>query len=473
MNTRDRHAPYDPMTWQVWDNAGPGTPDQKYPHPHQRYPELPQYRRLDTQRYRDPAVVSEEWNKLWTQTWTCAGRVSDLPQHGSWFRYDLGPESFVIVRDKQEQIRALYNVCQHRGRRLVDADRGQSLQFLCPFHGWRFDLTGACIRVSDREQFSPDALEGSLDVPNVRCEIWAGFIFICMSPHAPPLLEFLGDIPRVMAPYKMEDMHVVRDLVLTLDCNWKIGLEAFLEAYHLHITHPQAMPATEDYLGQFDVFGHGHVRHHTAVAIQSLRMPEASSVNPLLQFLLLDTGIDPSTFAGGPDDVRRAICDAKRSGQNRFGLDYSGFTDSQITDDWNYFLFPNMTFNSHPEGILIMRFLPHPSDPAKFDYHVLVIMPKLQEGAKAPFYMGVEDGDDISGRTRPARIRSTKAEPRLGEVLEQDISNIEAVQQGLNSAGFGQGLRLAEHEVRIQVLHAEIDRYLKGTPWHTPNPAAT
>ncbi|MCY1302907.1 Ring hydroxylating alpha subunit (catalytic domain) [compost metagenome] len=222
------------------------------------------------------------------------------------------------------------------------------------------------------------------------------------------------------------------------------------------------MPATEDYLGQFDVFRHGHARHVTAVGVPSVRLSDRATVNPLLQFLLLDAGIDPATFIGTAADVRAAIRDAKRNPDNHFGLDYSGFTDSQITDDWNYFLFPNMTLNTHPEGVLIMRFLPHPTDPGKFDYHVLVVMPKLKEGAKAPFYMGVEEGEDISGASRPERIRSTRDKPRLGEVLEQDIGNIEAVQAGLQSRGFPGGMRYAEHELRIQVFHAELARYLQA-----------
>ncbi|MNG30277.1 hypothetical protein D3C84_1158660 [compost metagenome] len=86
--------------------------------------------------------------------------------------------------------------------------------------------------------------------------------------------------------------------------------------------------------------------------------------------------------------------------------------------------------------------------------------------------MGVEPDDDISGATRPERIRSTKENPRLGEVLEQDISNIEAVQQGLQSRGFAEGMRFAEHELRIQVLHAELDRYLKGGKWQTKDTPA-
>ncbi|MDT4826166.1 3-phenylpropionate/cinnamic acid dioxygenase subunit alpha [compost metagenome] len=366
------------------------------------------------------------------------------------------------MRGQDQHIRAHYNVCQHRGRRLVDGDRGQQLRFVCPFHSWTYDLTGANVRVTDREVFSEQALCGDLGLKSVRCETWAGFVFICMDDDAPDLATFLGDITRVMAPYRMEDMHVVRDVVLTMECNWKTGLEAFLEAYHLHITHPQAMPATEDYLGQFDVFRHGHARHVTAVGVPSVRLSDRATVNPLLQFLLLDAGIDPATFIGTAADVRAAIRDAKRNPDNHFGLDYSGFTDSQITDDWNYFLFPNMTLNTHPEGVLIMRFLPHPTDPGKFDYHVLVVMPKLKEGAKAPFYMGVEEGEDISGASRPERIRSTRDKPRLGEVLEQDIGNIEAVQAGLQSRGFPGGMRYAEHELRIQVFHAELARYLQA-----------
>ncbi|WP_123366612.1 aromatic ring-hydroxylating dioxygenase subunit alpha [Pseudomonas brassicacearum] len=462
MKSRNTNTPYDPMTWEIWDGAGPGSADEKSPHPHILYPELTEYRRLNTEGYTDPKVVDQEWQQLWTQTWTCAGRVSDLPETGSWFRYDLGKESFIIARGNDDQIRALYNVCQHRGRRLVDGDRGQGLKFVCPFHSWAYDLTGKNVRVTDRQMFDEKTLCGDVNLKSVRCETWAGFVFISMNPQAPALLDFLGDVTRVMESYQMEDMHVVRDVVLTMDCNWKVGLEAFLESYHLHATHPQAMPVTEDYLGQFDIYKNGHARHVTAVAIPSVRLKDQTTVSPLLQYLMMDSGVDPTSYSGTAADVRAAICDAKRSPDNRFGLDYSRFTDSQITDDWNYFLFPNMTFNSHPEGILIMRFLPHPTDPGLFHYHVLVIMPKLKESAKAPFYMGVEEGDDISGATRPDRIRSSKEFPQLGEVLEQDIGNIEAVQQGLQSKGFAEGMRYGEQELRIQVFHAELDRYLKG-----------
>ena len=92
-----------------------------------------------------------------------------------------------------------------------------------------------------------------------------------------------------------------------------------------------------------------------------------------------------------------------------------------------------MTFNTHPEGVLVMRFLPHPTDPEKCFYHVWIISRHLKDGTRPPAYMGVENDVDISGKTRPARRYNDKSKPELGEVLEQDIANVEGVQRGLRN----------------------------------------
>lgn len=453
---------FDPNIWELPDGRGPGTHDEKAPNSSEIYPNINNYRCVCVDRYFDPEVMKDEWTHLWSRTWTCAGRVSDIPSPGNFFCYELGHESFIVLRGKDNEIRAFYNVCQHRGRKLVDDDFGNRSQLVCPFHSWTYDLEGRNVRVTDREVFSEEALCGDLNLKPVRCETWAGFVFINMNPNAPSLMEFLGDLPKLMKAYKMEEMHVVKDVVLPIQCNWKTGLEAFLESYHLHITHPQALPAVDDYYNQLDIYKNGHSRLCSPLALPSPRTKAGKKPNPLQQFLLSDAGIDPETFEGSAADVRKAIADSKRRPDNYFGLDYSEFTDTQITDDWNYFVFPNMTFNSHPEGILVMRFLPDAIDPNRHYYHVHVIMPKLKPGCKAPFYMGVPEDQDISGAVRPKRLYTTMENPELGEVLEQDVSNMEGVQQGLRSNGFPEGMRYAEHEKRIQVLHAEIDLYLRG-----------
>jgi phenylpropionate dioxygenase-like ring-hydroxylating dioxygenase large terminal subunit len=451
---------FDPHTFTFPFGEGPNSPDRKAPPPKALYPNLEDYSRVDVDRYFTPAFMQKEWDHMWTRTWTCAGRESDIPMVGNYFRYDLGRESFIIVRSHDGAVRAFYNVCQHRGRRLIDHDFGTRAQLTCPFHSWAYDLNGVNKRVTDRETFTDRALCGDLDLKSVRCETWAGFVFINMNPSAPSLMEYLGEIPALMSGYQMEDMHVVKDTVLEIDCNWKTGLEAFIESYHLHVTHPQALPMLDDVYEQYDIYPNGHGRLATPLAIPSPRMGDQAKMNDGMRFMLMDAGIDPSTFAGSALDVRDAVWKAKTDPNNRFGLDYTGFTKSQILDDWNYFLFPNMTFNTHPEGVLVMRFLPHPKDPEKFYYHVHVIMPKLKDGVKAPFYMGVPDDADVSGKTRPDREWTTMEKPNMGEVLEQDISNMVGTQEGAVSRGLPGGMRFAERELRVQVFHAELDNYV-------------
>jgi phenylpropionate dioxygenase-like ring-hydroxylating dioxygenase large terminal subunit len=452
---------YDPKTWVLWDNSGDATADRKFPEPSTLYPNLHEFQRVSADKYFRMDLAEREWQTMWSRTWHCSGRLSDLPAPGSWCRYDVGKESFIVVRGHDGVVRAHYNVCQHRGRRLVDADFGTNLQFVCPYHSWTYDLKGKNIRVTDQEIFGKNALCGDLGLKSAKVEIWGGFVFINMDTEAGRLLDYLGPIPELMKAYRMEDMVIVKDVVLPMPCNWKVGLEAFLEGYHVHATHPQAIPVVDDYYSQFDVFENGHARHVTPNAIPSPRVKDRETVTASLRAFLEDAGIDPATFTGTGTDVRKAIQDHKQGGGSSSGLDYSRFTKSQISDVWNYFVFPNMTLNSHPEGVMVMRFLPHPNDPAMFYYHVIVIMAKLEEG-RAPFYMGIEKGVDTSGATRPARIYSTKEHSQLGEVLEQDISNLEQVQMGVRSAGFPNGIRLGELELRLQIFHLELNEYMTG-----------
>ncbi len=437
--------------------------DRKFPSFSKLYPERDRYLTVDVARYFSAEHMQRERASLWHHTWTCAGRVSDLASVGSWFKYDLGNESFIIVRSSKTEIKAFYNVCRHRGNQVVTTDAGRTQRFVCSFHGWQWHPDGRLALITDHSAFKPEALCANNDLRAVRCESWAGFVFINPDPQAQPLMEFLGELPDLMSAYRMDDMHVVKDVTIELDANWKVVLEAFLESYHLQVTHPQAKPIADDVNYQIDILPNGHGRLHTNLGVPSPREKDRKSLHPGLAYMLAEVGVDPKQFEGRATEVRAAIAAAKRRPDNPFGLDYAAFTDSQLTDDWNYSVFPNMTFNTHPEGVLVMRFLPHPADPEKSYYHVWVIIRKLAEGMRPPAYMGVDPTADISGKTRPARAINPKSNPQLGEVLEQDISNIEGVQRGLRSRSFDFN-KYSEQEQRLMQLHAEIDRYLQRFP---------
>jgi hypothetical protein len=218
----------------------------------------------------------------------------------------------------------------------------------------------------------------------------------------------------------------------------------------------------EDHFIQADFYPNGHNRHLFPVGQISHRWPDRTTVNDYLAYMLREAGIDPADFKGSAADVRRAIQRAKRKPDNAYGIDFGGWTDNQLTDDWNPALFPNVTLNMHPEGVLLMRFRPHATDPERGYYDVMVLARKLGNDMRPPAYMGVDDSVDVSGKTRPARIRATTEHPQAGELLEQDFANFASLQKGMHSFGLGGVMRYCEQEQRIQQFHAELDLYLSG-----------
>src|SRR5438094_436177 len=96
--------------------------------------------------------LQRENDRLWPRVWQLACREEELPAAGSFVTYDIADETIVLVRGKDSSIRAFYNVCQHRGRRLTDGC-GKMKLFRCGFHGWQWNLDGSVNKVLDRENW--------------------------------------------------------------------------------------------------------------------------------------------------------------------------------------------------------------------------------------------------------------------------------------------------------------------------------
>ena len=440
--------------WFIEDHVPAGSPADK--RPHEDFGTEP----LDARRYYSPEFMRLEEERLWPRIWQVAGFVSDIPNPGDFFRYDIGRETFVVVRGMDQKIRAFYNVCPHRGNALVHTEFGNASRFVCNFHGWQFGLDGENTRVTDREMFQPAALCGALGLKPVRCEITCGLVFINQDDNAVPLEEFLGEIVDHLKPYRIEDMRVVRDAVTVWDANWKTCLDAFNEAYHAFFVHSMGRPVFDDYHTQIDTYPNGMNRRIGMIGAPSPRFPN-QGLNDALKYLMMEAGMDPSGFDPSKGDVRAAIQQAKRKRAEAQGLDWSAFTDGQLTDDWNYSIFANFTLNIHVEGILFQRFRPHPTDPEKMIYDNIVLVHPTDDAASIPAYMGVEPGTDVTGKTRPVRLHIPSGEPGMGPVVDEDGVLIPVVQRGLRSRGFG-GMRLGEPERCIRQFHAELDRYIYG-----------
>ncbi|MBC6402403.1 MAG: aromatic ring-hydroxylating dioxygenase subunit alpha [Hyphomonadaceae bacterium] len=418
---------------------------------------------VDPARYYSREFMNAEWEYLWPKVWLLAGVTSDIRDAGDFTVFTHGHEQFLITRTHDGDIRAFYNVCPHRGNRVCLTDHGSVRQFSCPFHGWTFNLDGTLAGITDEHTYDPDLIRHRPGLGEVRCDTAGGLIFINMDGEAPPLKDWIGLPPGYIENYEIEHMNVVRHVRSEWLANWKTGVDAFYETYHLPHIHPQTQGVMEDY-SQVDLYPNGFSRMIVPIGVKSHRVGDQDNLDPYQVAFLAEAGVDPDSFKGTPRDVRPAIQKAKRERGKQFGLDYyDRLTDGQLTDSWATGYFPNVQIGMHPEGVFIMRFTPHATDPERFYYDNITMFRYVDDpGFTVPAWMGLPEGTDVSGEIRP-EVEHVPAgvNPELGEVLDQDVELVAAVQEGVKSRGFN-GPLWCEQEDRLRHFHRELDRYLSG-----------
>jgi phenylpropionate dioxygenase-like ring-hydroxylating dioxygenase large terminal subunit len=417
----------------------------------------------DPARYYSREFMELEWKRLWPRVWLLAGVTPDIKEPGDFTVFTHGHEEFIVVRQDDGGVKAFFNVCPHRGNRICLTEQGSVPQFSCPFHGWKFKCDGALASITEEKTFDPEIVRHRPGLTEVRCDVVGGLIFINMDGKAPPLREWIGLPPGYIENYEIEKMNVVRHVRSEWMANWKTGVDAFYETYHLPHIHPQTQGVMEDY-SQVDLYPNGFSRMIVPIGVKAHRVSDRDSIDPYQKFMLTEAGIDPATFSGTAAEVREAIQRAKRARGRKFRLDYyDRLTDGQLTDSWATGFFPNVQIGMHPEGVFIMRFVPHPTDPERFYYDNMTMFRYVDDpGYTVPGWMGLPKGLDVSGEVRPD-IEHVPAgvKPELGEVLDQDIELVAAVQQGVKSRGF-RGPLWSEQEDRLRHYHRELDRYIKG-----------
>ena len=194
---------------------------------------------LPSQLYFDAATLEQERQKISHRTWQPVGKIAQLPEVGSYLTAEVAGEPIVVVRGKDEQLRAFFNVCRHRaGPAATDTGCRQSLQ--CAYHGWTYALTGELIGTpffEGVEQFE----RSNFGLVPVQLETWEQFIFVNLDTKSPALHEFLGDLPQQIRKFDVSKMKFVERRDYLIDCNWKVYVDNYLEGYHLPMVHPGLM----------------------------------------------------------------------------------------------------------------------------------------------------------------------------------------------------------------------------------------
>ena len=191
---------------------------------------------LETAFYRDPAVYARDLERIFFTHWLWIGHASDVARPGDFVTFEVGEESVIVVRGRDDRVHALANVCRHRGSRVCYAGRGHADWLVCPYHGWTYDLDGSLAKARLMPADFDPATHG---LAPVHLRELHGLIFISLA-ESPPDFELIArDLAAPLAPYGLAEARVAHRALWRIRANWKLAVENYQECYHCAPAHPE------------------------------------------------------------------------------------------------------------------------------------------------------------------------------------------------------------------------------------------
>ena len=209
-------------------------------------------------RYIDPDWSARERRALFgTTTPLCMGHSSELAEPGSVLRFDAAGQPLLIARDKSGALHGLLNVCRHRGMRLVDEKVCSRATISCRYHGWTYELDGRLRHVPLAEAFDGMDRSGAFDLVRFPVAERAGLIWGVPQPGATLDLDaWLGPVTGDLEWMDIPDAVLFKRIETERACNWKLVVEAFMEAYHIRVLHRDSIyPYFLDAQAGWDMYG--------------------------------------------------------------------------------------------------------------------------------------------------------------------------------------------------------------------------
>lgn len=191
---------------------------------------------LEQPFYTDPDYFKLDMEMIYYRDWLFIGHDCEVPRAGNYFTVQIGDYPVVIVRGRDQVIRAFHNSCRHRGSRVCSSERGSSAKLVCPYHQWTYELNGSLLFARhmpedfDKEQFS---------LKPVHCESVGGYIFICLAEQAPDFAPFRAMVEPYLARHRLGETKVAFESTIIEKGNWKLVWENNRECYHCAANHPE------------------------------------------------------------------------------------------------------------------------------------------------------------------------------------------------------------------------------------------
>ncbi|MCL5779270.1 aromatic ring-hydroxylating dioxygenase subunit alpha [Limibaculum sp. FT325] len=280
--------------------------------------------------YLSEDLLEIERAQLFGREWVCVGRADEIPEPGDYMTYDILGEPVVAVRGEDGAIRALSNVCRHRAMPILEG-KGRARRMVCPYHAWTYDTQGQLIgapQLQGRADFDKRACR----LPEFRCEVWQGFVFVTLDPNTPPLAPRLAPLDAIVRNYHLEGMKTRYVTYEVWKTNWKSLIENFMEGYHLSPLHKETLhPINPTSLCRHFPDGDAHFGYFVGFAPDMARERKG---HPDLSDEEIDTcvmfAVPPNLVVGGASDYSSFLCIEPLTTNRcrvRLGLFFHG-------DDW-------------------------------------------------------------------------------------------------------------------------------------------
>ncbi|MGH9942685.1 MAG: aromatic ring-hydroxylating oxygenase subunit alpha [Pyrinomonadaceae bacterium] len=188
--------------------------------------------------YLDPAILDAENRRVFARTWQLVGRAEQVERPGDYFTAEVAGEPVLVVRGADERLRALSNVCRHRAGPVAEGTGAGRRSFQCGYHGWTYALDGQLKGTPEFEGVENwDKAANCL--PEFQVEAWGGLVFVRIDAGiGPTLTETLEDLPSRVGLRDWPAMKLAARKDWTVECNWKVYVDNYLEGYHIPVVHP-------------------------------------------------------------------------------------------------------------------------------------------------------------------------------------------------------------------------------------------
>jgi glycine betaine catabolism A len=280
---------------------------------------LLQATQLPPRAYVDEAVADWEAEHLFLGGWVCVGHAQPLAERGRFLTRQIKDESLLFVGDDEGRAHGFFNVCRHRGARLVSEPEGTMRRLQCPYHAWCYRFDGSlqsAPHTDEIEDFDP-ATSG---LNRLRMEEVHGLLFADISGTAGPLADHLGELTPHLEHYRLGDLHRAAAITYDVEANWKAIVENYSECLHCPGVHPE-LNRLSHYMSGEEYEGAG------AWCGGSMTLTEGAE----------------TMASNGGHGTRPAI---------------AGLTEQEQRDVLYFALFPNLLVSLHPDYVMVHTLWP-------------------------------------------------------------------------------------------------------------------